>query len=507
MASYPLTNVLRNILQRQCHAAGRLLPVTLWIVFLGAIPIARTAAVDYTPEELMSRSNDAHARLGRFSMQTWTRTFYWDDVILPYAETSVSKIVHERPGVTALVGVSRRAYSSRDPEKKITSHDYVTRVGYRIERKGPRFLVGEWSSDKNKLIDRPVTAETYRKNIMPRLSRAMADIHPFAWDMFRTYRPSKTVFPGLNDTSRIAGRENIAGHECIRLDRPTSTIWFDADNLIVRRVLTQTKGRNFSEIVDLFCDIRPLRDGEEANLYPSLEDNFENTAMQWVPFIPLEQLKENIRITGRAAGLLIARPEDQPQAQSALPPLTPEQRAAIVTIEGDVLSGLGFYVRYDKGDYLATDVRFLTQNRWVKIRDWQGNKITFIDAVHAPNSRVVLLKATSVPGRLSTPAASPQKKGAFLFLLCAFHKDQGRMLPAFCVSRTTPAGSYSVDHALSDYISGGPILDTDDGTVSGILMKSDPPKIKPRGPVMPAWHAEPLFTHKQWVQIGMVPMK
>jgi hypothetical protein len=476
-----------------------------WLVLL--LSFAAVARADYTPEELMSKSSEAHARLGRFSMQIWTRSFYWDDVISPYSESSVSQIVHQRPGVTALVGVTRRAYSSRDPEKKATyGAAHITRIGFRIER-GPRFLIGEWSTEKNKLIDRPVTAETYRKDLMPRLSTALANIHPFSWDMFRAVGHHRTAFPGLDSSSRIAGRENIAGHECIRLDGPGSTIWFDADSLIVRRVLAQSTGLKSNRIVDLFCDIRPLPASEEANLSPALDETFEDNAMQWVPFIPLEQLKENIRITGRAAGLLIAKPENQPQAQPALPPLTPEQRAAIVTIEGDVLSGLGFYVRYGKDDYLVTDVRFLTQNRWVKIRDSLGNKITFIDALHATNSRVVLLKATSVPGRLSPTATNPQKKGAILFMLCAFHKDEGRMQPAFCVSRPTPAGAYVVDHALADYISGGPIINIDDGTVAGTLMKSDPPKIKPRGPVTPSWHAEPLFTHKQWVQIGMVPMK
>ncbi len=106
------------------------------------------------------------------------------------------------------------------------------------------------------------------------------------------------------------------------------------------------------------------------------------------------------------------------------------------------------------------------------------------DAVQAIDSRVVLLKATSTPGRLSPSAPSPQKK-ALLFMLCAFHKNEGVMQPAFCVGRTSPAGSYAVDHAMADYISGGPILNLDDGTVAGVLMKSDPPKIKPPGPVKP----------------------
>lgn len=352
-----------------------------------------------------------------------------------------------------------------------------------------------------------MTAETYRKDLMSRLSNALSNIHPFSWDMFRTVRPQQTSFPGLDSSSRIAGRENIAGHECIRMDTPRSTIWFDADSLIVRRVLSQSIGAKYNQIVDLYCDVRTFPAGEEANLAPALDETFEDNAMQWVPFIPLEQLKGNIRITGRAAGLLIAQPKDQPQAQPALPPLTPEQRAAIVTIEGDVLSGLGFYVRYNKEDYLVTDGRFLTKNRWVKIRDWQGNKVSFTDAVQAINSRVVFLKALSVPGRLPPSATSPREKAVFLFMLCAFDKDKGGMQPAFCVTRPTPAGSYAVEHALADYISGGPIINIDDGTVAGVLMKSDPPKIKPLGPVMPAWHAEPLFTPKQWVQIGMVPMK
>ena len=494
---FPHVSVPRFALRRVLRAAFP------WVLLLSITAVARA---DYTPEEVMRKGGEAHAQLSRFSMQVWTRAFQWDEAALPSSETSVSKIVNEGPGVTALVGVNRHSYTLRDSTDKRMHPGRLYRTAYRIAP-GPRFLVGEWSEEKNRIIDRPVTAETYRKDLPARLSFALAGIHPFRSELFgrdRRYAPS---IADPNDHNRIAGRENIAGHDCIRMDTPHSTIWFDAKTFLVRRVLWQRISPKSNRIVDLYCDIRILPADEVANLNPPLDESFEDTAMQWVPFIPIEQLQENLRITGRAAGLLIARPEDQPQAQPALPPLSPEQRAAIVTIEGNELSGLGFYVRYAKEDYLVTDVRFLTKNRWVKIRDWQGNKITFTDAVHAPDTRVVLLKATSVPGRLAPSTPSPRRRQALLLMLCAFNKPQGHMQAAFCVSRPTPAGAYAVEHALADYISGGPILNVDDGTVAGMLVKSDPPKIKPPGPVMPSWHAEPLFNHKQWVQIGMVPMK
>lgn len=97
-------------------ATTRVFSAMPWVVLL--LSVAAVARADYTPEELMSKSSEAHARLGRFSMQVWTRSFYWDEVILPYSESSIFKIVHDRPGVTALVGVTRRTYSSRDPGKK-----------------------------------------------------------------------------------------------------------------------------------------------------------------------------------------------------------------------------------------------------------------------------------------------------------------------------------------------------------------------------------------------------
>jgi hypothetical protein len=40
-----------------------------------------------------------------------------------------------------------------------------------------------------------------------------------------------------------------------------------------------------------------------------------------------------------------------------------------------------------------------------------------------------------------------------------------------------------------------------------VLIKSDPPKIKPPGPVKALWHAEPLFSHRKWLEIGLVPQR
>jgi hypothetical protein len=307
---------------------------------------------------------------------------------------------------------------------------------------------------------------------------------------------------------RVAGHEKIGGHDCIRLDTTTSSIWFDAGSLLVRRVVYQssTGDPKWGRVVDMYCDLRLLADDEAADLSPALDDSFEANAMQWVPFIPLEQMMENLRITGRAAGLLIAAPEDQPQAQPALPPLTPPQRASIVTIEGDRLSGLGFFSRFRDNDYLITDVRFVTQNRWIKVRDSEGNAVAFTGVFQAEGARVALLKATAVPNRLLPSSSAAQTNRASLFLICAFDKANATLQPSYCFSRSSVAGSYTVVHALSDYISGGPIINVDDGSVAGVLIKSDPPKNKPAG-LIPGWHAEPLFSHTKWLQIGSIPAK
>lgn len=461
---------------------------------------------EISTDELLANSRAAHARLGRFSMQVWTRSFSWGETKFFAVNSSVNKIVRADGGLIALVGVERR--SSVNAATQQSSPDQVTRLAFRIEP-GPRFLRGEWINEKNKLLDRPVTAITYQKELRPQLSNALANGHPFDEAMFGAGERRWRLNDLSRESMRIAGRENIAGHECIRLDTESATLWFDAESLLLRRFIHQSTepGLKSGTIVDVYCDVRPLATNEVANLAPVLDDTFESKSMQWVPFLPLEQLRENIRITGRAAGLLIAAPEDQLQAQPTLPPLSPEQRAAIVTIEGDVLSGLGFYSRFRNDDYLITDVRLVTQNRWIKVRDAQGNALSFIGVFQAEGARVALLKATSAPSRLKPSASASQKQGAFLFMLCAFDKGNAVLQPAYCVSRSSAAGSYTVVHALAEYMSGGPIINVDDGSVAGVLIKSDPPKNKPPGPVMARWHAEPLFSHSKWIQIGSIPQK
>jgi hypothetical protein len=483
-------------------------PGCMWILraALLMMSVITVARAEYTVAELLTKARTAESKLSRFSMQVWTRSYSWYEIGPPHTTSSVCKIIKGDRGFIAMVGVSRVTYQPTSTPKSFGGQ--VSRVGYRIEP-GPRFLIGEWNDAKNKLIDRPVTMATYYKAVRQALSGTFEFRNPYNNALFGTSDSFTRPFTGDTETMRVAGRENIAGHDCIRLDGPSSTQWFDADTLLLRRILSQsaTVNQKFGSFTDVFCDLRPLAPGEQADLNPDFDDTFEDQAMQWVPFIPMEQLKENLRITGRAAGLLIAAPEDQPQAQPALPPLTPGQRAGIVTIEGDVLSGLGFYTRYRNNDFLITDVRFVSENRWLKVRDWQGNPISFTGAFQAENARVALLKVSQVPGRLEWAGTTKPRKSALLLMLCAFDKSRSAMQPAFCVSRPSPAGSYEVAHALSDYISGGPIINIDDGTVEAVLIKSDPPKIKPPGPVKALWHAEPLFSHRKWLEIGLVPQR
>lgn len=475
-------------------------------ILLLVCPAAAMTGAELTADEVMAKSRTAHAELGRVSLQVWTRSFEWHESGHSTIKSSVSKIVRVDSRLTALVGIGREA-SIRADNAQLGGERVSWRRSFRIEP-GPRFLRGEWDAGKNKMVDRPVVVETYRKEIRSPLSEAFMMGYPFDAELFG---------PGLNYSLsrnarggplRLAGRENIAGHECIRLDGEEVTLWFDAKSLLLRRMIHQlmTPGQKYGRVIDVYCDVRLLAADEVPDLAPVLDASFETKSMQWVPFIPLEQLRENIRLTGRAAGLLIAPPEDQPQAQPSLPPLTPEQRAAIVTIEGDVLSGLGFYARHRGNDYLITDVRFVTQNKWVKVRDHAGNAVSFNGVFQANGARVALLRAASVPNRL-TPEDTRNNKGLSLYLLCAFDKANAVMQPAFCVSRTQAAGSYPIVHELSAYMSGGPIINVDDGSVAGVLLKSDPPTGTSIQPRTPQWHAEPLFAHTKWNAIGSVPQK
>lgn len=476
------------------------------LLLLAAAPIIRA---EYSADEFWIKSRATHTQVKGFSMQVWSRSFEWSEwheKQLFRVDSSVYKIVRGHSGQIVMAGIER--HSNVDKNDKQLGREQVTRLSFRIEP-GPRFLHGEWSDEKNKVVDRPVTADIYRKELMDRLSRSAIIRLPFDGHLFDPTRHESLLREPSPRALRIAGRENISGHQCLRLETASSTLWFDEDSLLMRRGIFQPadQNRKFGEIVEVYCDIRPLAVNEVPNLAPVLDDTFETKSMQWVPFIPLEQLRENIRITGRAAGLLIAAPADQTQAQPALPPLTPEQRASIVTIEGDVLSGLGFYSRHKDNDFLVTDVRFVTENRWIKVRDWQGNALSFTGVFQATDARVALLKATSVPGRILPSNADRKKDALSFFMICAFDKGNAAMQPAFCVSRSSAEGSYTVVHDLADYISGGPIINVDDGSVAGVLIKSDPPKDNQVGPATPRWHAESLFSHSKWIQIGSIPVR
>lgn len=385
------------------------------------------------------------------------------------------------------------------------SHVVPYRVALHMDP-GPRYLVNKWDRQRKRWIERSVSATAYSETLSSQLSYALPQPHLFSQALFGKMIGHDRPHDFTDKNSRVVGRENIAGHDCIRLETEEQTLWFDAASLLLRRIVKQQLDRGYaSRVIDTYFELRPIAANDIIEQSPIADEKFEDSIMQWVPFIPFEQMLENLRLTGRASGLLITPRQDQPLAQPALPPLNAEQLASIVTIEGDALSGLGFYSRYQNSDFLVTDVRLITKNRWLKIRDRAGQKMECLEAFQGEGSNVAVIKMTRVPGRLQ-PSTAP-KKGLNTYLLCAFNTKDGAMRPAFCVSRPHPAGRYEVSLQASDSITGSPIIDVESGTAVGILIESDLGQPKRAGVPSEGWHAEPLFTHQRWGQLGLVPQR
>lgn len=476
------------------------------LVILLLIPFIEARA-DYTPAELLAKAEAAHTGLDSFSLQIWSRSFGWSNGQEPTGyDTAVVKIVKTAPGIIGMASVSRVSHYNKNTQDMTSQPS--SRKSMRVDP-GPRYLINDWDPLKKRWSEYTISPQGYVDEFWKRLGWIPRRRHPFDVVLFsagRGYgRHPEMEFPA--DATRIVGRENISGHDCIRLETASATVWFDEQTLLVRRVVWQQMSTltRRTTVVDTYYELRPLAANDSIRQATIADQGFEDEAMQWVPFLPLGQLQENLRITGRAAGLLITPREDQPLAQPALPPLSAEQLAAIVTIEGDAMSGLGFFSRHQSTDFLVTDARLITRNRWLKIRTGDGQKIECIEAHQGEGSNVAVIKTTRVPGRLQPPP--PSETGLKTYLLCAFNTKDTAMRPAFCVDRSHPSGRYEVSLSVSDQISGGPIIDTTSGAAAGVLIESDLERPKRAGVLTEGWHAEPLFSHKRWYQIGLVPQR
>src|SRR5690606_12922900 len=122
----------------------------------------------------------------------------------PETTTSVATIVRGNGDMTALVGVERHSYANKNPDRLPTAT--IVRRSFRIEP-GPRFLRGEWIRAKNELIERPVTAATYEKEIRTQLSEVLENCHPFDEVIFNSRIRRSVLAEYGHGEMRIAGRE------------------------------------------------------------------------------------------------------------------------------------------------------------------------------------------------------------------------------------------------------------------------------------------------------------